>query len=38
MFNDFLIFVAPFLVIIAAFILSFWVAKNDDAVIDDTDK
>jgi hypothetical protein len=35
MFNDFLMFVAPGLTIIAAIILAFVVAKYDDAVRDD---
>lgn len=35
MLNDFLIFVAPGLVIIAAFLAAFWTAGKDDAVNDD---
>ena len=36
MLNDFLMFVAPGLTIIAAIILSFWVAGKDEAVRDDS--
>ncbi|WP_425414452.1 cytochrome bd oxidase small subunit CydS [Paucisalibacillus globulus] len=32
MFNDFLIFVAPFLIIIIAIVLAFYVAGKDDLV------
>jgi hypothetical protein len=34
MFNDFLIFVAPFLVIAAAIAATFWAALKDGAVSD----
>lgn len=34
MFNDFLMFVAPGLTIVAAIILSFWAAAKDEAVRD----
>jgi len=37
MFNDFLMFVAPGLVIIAAIIMAFWVASKDDQVRKDTE-
>ncbi|WP_397351699.1 MULTISPECIES: cytochrome bd oxidase small subunit CydS [Oceanobacillus] len=32
MLNDFLIFVAPFIMIIVALLLSFWAALKDDPV------
>jgi len=32
MLNDFLIFVAPFLIIIAAVVVVFWVAAKDEPV------
>lgn len=35
MFNDFLMYVAPGLIIIAAIILSFVVASNDESVTDE---
>ncbi|MFD1852134.1 cytochrome bd oxidase small subunit CydS [Oceanobacillus bengalensis] len=35
MLNDFLIFAAPFIVIVAAIIVSFWVVKNDNTITDD---
>jgi hypothetical protein len=35
LFNDFLVFVAPVLTIIAAIILAFLIVRNDDAVRDD---
>lgn len=38
MFSDFLIFVAPGLVIIAAIIIAFWVAGKDDAVRDESEE
>jgi CydS-like protein len=35
MFNDFLMFVAPGLTIIAAIVLSFWAAAKDETVSDE---
>ncbi|WP_425453604.1 cytochrome bd oxidase small subunit CydS [Oceanobacillus chungangensis] len=35
MLNDFLIFAAPLIVIIAAIIISFWAAKNDNLITND---
>jgi len=32
MLNDFLIFVAPFLVIVAAIIVVFWISPKDESV------
>ena len=37
MFNDFMMFVAPGLTIIAAVILSFFIAKHDDAIQDENE-
>jgi hypothetical protein len=33
--SDFLIFAAPFIVIFAAIIISFWAAKNDNRISED---
>ncbi|WP_425453891.1 cytochrome bd oxidase small subunit CydS [Oceanobacillus arenosus] len=38
MLSDFLIFAAPFIVIIAAIMISFWAAKNDTPFSEDESK
>jgi len=38
MFNDFLLFVAPFIVVILAIIMSFWIGKKEKHSTSEDDK